>query len=147
MSSETDYYKAMYGDNTSDTSKGDKLANRRKIASKHAEGFYVGGRPIKQGKTKAQDRADEKEAWKNRKSDPNYKALTSGYMNKSVSGTGGLDKATRKTLAITEPTSGHNKGGMLGALKGLMGAKNFGAKKGAKAKSKALSKKQGHEIF
>jgi hypothetical protein len=42
--------------------------------------------------------------------------------------------------------SGHNKGGQLGALKGLMETKHFGAKHGTRhnnAKTKALKKLKG----
>lgn len=43
-----------------------RLQRKRHIAGKHNEGFYVGGAPIIQGKTKAGAKAEAKEAWKNR---------------------------------------------------------------------------------
>jgi len=43
--------------------------------------------------------------------------------------------------------NGHNKGGLLGKMKGLMATKHFGEKKGERAARKKRSKMSGNELF
>ena len=59
-----------------------------------------------------------------------------------------MKKGIEKTTDNME--NNHNKGGKLGALKGLMNTKYFGAKHGARheaAQNKALRKKRGENTM
>lgn len=106
-----------------------KLKRRRNIEGKHQEGHYVTGEPIEQGHTKAHIKARTKEEFKNRHKDTNYKALTGRYMNKESS----HEKALNK--------------GLLGKLKGLMGAKHFGESKKGREVRKLHEKTKGSDLF